>query len=240
MVGIVAHILNRWGIVPAVGYHEVRGKKRGEVSWVWGLSLELCSFNNGDSDGGEFLTLKLHLLYGKFFIKLPLKAPLVPTDEMMMSWGFTVMDDTWASIHLNWGTKCKVIHLPWEWTHVRHEMRCEDGVWRKYVGSWERKPGDPAPLRESHPYTYVCKDGTVQDDIIATIHEDEREWRWRWFTWLPWPRMIQHTIEIDFSKEVGERRGSWKGGTMGCGYSIKPGERPVEALRRMERERKFD
>lgn len=46
-------------------------------------------------------------------------------------------------------------------------------------------------------------------------------------------------IDIEFSDEVGERTGSWKGGVLGCGFDMLPGERPVDALRRMELERKF-
>ncbi len=34
--------------------------------------------------------------------------------------------------------------------------------------------------------------------------------------------------------------GSWKGGVLGCGYEMKPGETPKQTLRRMERERVFN
>jgi hypothetical protein len=44
---------------------------------------------------------------------------------------------------------------------------------------------------------------------------------------------------IEFNDEVGERTGSWKGGTLGCGYNLLPNETPLECLRRMEKERKF-
>lgn len=46
-------------------------------------------------------------------------------------------------------------------------------------------------------------------------------------------------IDVDFDGEVGERTGSWKGGTVGCSYESRPGETPVQTLRRMERERRF-
>lgn len=32
---------------------------------------------------------------------------------------------------------------------------------------------------------------------------------------------------------------SWKGGTIGCGYALRPNESPYECLKRMEQERKF-
>jgi len=44
---------------------------------------------------------------------------------------------------------------------------------------------------------------------------------------------------VKFSDEVGERTGSWKGGVIGTGSEMRPGESPEQCLRRMERERKF-
>jgi hypothetical protein len=41
------------------------------------------------------------------------------------------------------------------------------------------------------------------------------------------------------SKECGERKGSWKGGTLGCSYELLPNETPLDCLKRMEKERKF-
>ena len=35
------------------------------------------------------------------------------------------------------------------------------------------------------------------------------------------------------SDEVGEETGSWKGGTIGCGYNLKPGETAEECFDRM-------
>lgn len=46
-------------------------------------------------------------------------------------------------------------------------------------------------------------------------------------------------IYINFSGEVGARAGSWKGGTVGCSYEMKPGETPRQTLMRMQRERRF-
>jgi hypothetical protein len=74
----------------------------------------------------------------------------------------------------------------------------------------------------------------------ATIKVEEREWRWHWFKWLPLTKKVRRTIAIDFNGEVGEGTGSWKGGTMGCGYELLPNETPLQCLRRMERERKFN
>lgn len=56
--------------------------------------------------------------------------------------------------------------------------------------------------------------------------------------WFPFRRLSRY-INIDFSDEVGERSGSWKGGVLGCSYEMQRNETPLDTLRRMERERVF-
>jgi hypothetical protein len=92
--------------------------------------------------------------------------------------------------------------------------------------------------KETHPYQYVLGDGRIQDRLAAIIVE-EREWRPIWFRWTSLFAKIRTSIDIEFSGEVGEREGSWKGGTIGCSWDLLPGESPVECLRRMEKERVF-
>ncbi len=71
------------------------------------------------------------------------------------------------------------------------------------------------------------------------MYIERREWRWKWFKWLKWPRCVEQTIDITFNKEVGEGSGSHKGGTIGCGYKMLPNESALQCLRRMEVERNF-
>lgn len=75
---------------------------------------------------------------------------------------------------------------------------------------------------------------------LATVKVKEMEWRPRWFMWTTLFAQKRTSIDIEFDKEVGERTGSWKGGTLGCGYNLLPNETPLECLRRMEKERKFN
>ena len=100
--------------------------------------------------------------------------------------------------------------------------------------------------KETYSYSYHLKSGEVQQRL-ATISVSEMEWRWRWFGrkgWckllnFPWPRLVRRYLDVEFEKEIGERTGSWKGGTVGCSYSLRKWETPFECLKRMERERKF-
>ena len=110
------------------------------------------------------------------------------------------------------------------------------------TGGWillPRRAGHGSIATKSvHDYTYVLKSGEVQKRK-ATIYADRMEWRWNALQWLPWPRLVRDSINVSFDGEVGEETGSRKGGTIGCGYTMKPGEKAIDTLRRMERERKF-
>lgn len=107
----------------------------------------------------------------------------------------------------------KAFWMPWAWKHREHLILSEP---------------------ETHPYRYTLKSGEVQD-VQATIQKESR--RWTRF-WIPCQK-TRTTIDVRFSGEVGERAGSWKGGTIGCGHEMKKGETPLETLRRMEKERSF-
>ena len=132
---------------------------------------------------------------------------------------------------------------PFRWEHVRHEVRCvgltEDKVWwEPFVGSWERGKEPDRRNEESHPYTYTLKNGTVQNRV-AKIFVDRMAWRPKCMRWTGLIEKVQTSIDVSFDDEVGERTGSWKGGTIGCSYGLRPHETPLQCLRRMERERKF-
>jgi hypothetical protein len=216
-----------WGIQESSGRPLYRFKW-GEFHWGWGLTLQYSVYH-------EEAYVRIHPIFFSIHIKTPMLITQGKTEEdWNATYGFT-----WfcRGIHFNWRSKCKIFNLPWDWTHVRHQ------VWngKELVAPAKDEyhpPYSDGRIVEVHPYRYVLKNGTVQDRT-ATIYGDEREWRWRWFTWLPWPNKISRCIDVAFSDEVGERTGSWKGGTIGCGYEWRNGESMLESLRRMEAERKF-
>lgn len=65
------------------------------------------------------------------------------------------------------------------------------------------------------------------------------EWRPLGLMWTSLFAKTRKSICIDFDKEVGKRKGSWKGGCTGCSYELLDGEVPRNCLRRMEIERTF-
>ena len=128
--------------------------------------------------------------------------------------------------------------MPWDWDHVRHDLLNKDGSICCSFDELEDRYNISDEFKETHEYHYILRSGEVQDRK-ATIHGEEREWRWRWFKWSPYPRLIRRTIDISFDGEVGEKTGSWKGGVLGTGYDYKKGESMGSALRRFEKDRKF-
>lgn len=72
--------------------------------------------------------------------------------------------------------------------------------------------------------------------IKAKTHIEEREWRFGtgWFKWLSLFRSpkVRRSLDIEFDSEVGPEKGSWKGGLMGTGIEMLPGELHEAAFRR--------
>lgn len=240
----------------AIGHRFFERGSRGRFEWrlSWaeisgrcGFAVALCLF-------GEHWSLHLHLVWPNVFIRLPfLQRWHREPYERMESWGFSLFR---TDGHFNWGSRCKIIHWPWSPTWVRTSLLMADGTWlhettmrrcefpnyplshseKKPWGTWH-KVKDELSWRETYPYRYVLRSGEVQERT-AEVRVEEREWRMRWFQWLPIGQ-VQRSIDVKFNAEVGERTGSWKGGCTGCGYTLRHDQMPREALNEMERERTF-
>lgn len=177
-----------------------------------------------------------HFSFFGFLIVLPfLDRWMREPRDMVESWGGYYYE---RCLWLCWGDRKKVIRMPWDLVHMKHEVLRPDGTWVKFVGCWEDKEPD-GRWTASYPYRYTLKNGEVQERT-ATVYVDRREWRQRWLKWCPWFALKRQSIDVTFSDEVGERTGSWKGGCISTVWKMHPGESPEAALRRMERERKFD
>jgi len=111
------------------------------------------------------------------------------------------------------GDPIKHIRMPWAW---------------KFRREWAEG------FEQEYSYRYERESGEIQERKARVLIEG-REWT---RPWIPW-RMSVRSIRVNFSDEVGERTGTWKGGVIGCSYDLKPGETKLECLRRMERERRF-
>lgn len=91
---------------------------------------------------------------------------------------------------------------------------------------------------------YAVKDfDGEQVDVEAIVVE--REWKKGkgWFKWLSLfvPKKQARYLEMDFSKEIGPKKGSWKGGTISCSIVMEDNENHDEAfLRFMKQEKMTD
>lgn len=200
----------------------VWNKRYDEVAYV-SLSLQgLCAEVSFPTEWHENARGWVRLGFGLFRVafSFPWKR-LVPDYHQCSGpiYGFVFFED---GLHLHWGQQkgtrddpFTIIYMPWAW---------------RFVKGSHKKLSEP----ETYPYTYVLNSGEVQSRQ-ATIQAETRTW---WRPWLPF-RRTRRSIDITFSDEVGERSGSWKGGCIGCSYEILRRELPVQALRRMECERKF-
>jgi len=128
---------------------------------------------------------------------------------------------------------------PFEYKFMRHEGRCADGTW-VLIPDWKIGESQPVPQAEilELPYTYILRSGE-QQHRIATVKVERRAWRPRCLRVTSLFEMVRTCIDVKFSDEVGEETGSWKGGCVGCGYTLLPNESVEACLRRMESERKF-
>jgi hypothetical protein len=194
--------------------------------------------------------ISFSLGWGQFFISIPFIRSKYDECDPPRYGFYLYSEGRWFPDNFVWcwGRKTKFFHMPWDYTWVRTSVLRKDGEWEhediaEKLGERNKQFCDEEKWKgvfweETHPYFYVLKDGNVQTRT-ATIKVEEREWRPRWFKWTKMFAMVRRTIDVRFSDEVGERTGSWKGGTLGCGYELLPGETPLQCLRRIESERKF-
>jgi hypothetical protein len=187
--------------------------------------------------------------WGQFFIHVPIRSKYDECDPPRYGFYFYNIKGWWPNeLTICMGRKTKTFYSPFYPEWVRTSRLLKDGTWSHETRSdrrkglildhWKKEVQDIL-WKETHPYTYTLKDGTVQN-VQATIKVEEREWRPRWFMWTSLFAKKRSDIDIEFDKQVGEGVNSWKGGTLGCGNDLRPNETPLESLRRMEAERKFN
>lgn len=186
----------------------------------------------------SFLLLPfLFFSWGQLFIHLPYNSGKEQCEHPDYGVMFYSVDGEIPNhIWIRNGNKSKTINLPWAYKFWKKEVMLKDG---KFHIEDPKKPfyyseNQDQILKLNYPYQYTLNNSQVQQRI-ATIHEEKRYWK----NWFGLNVMKRHYIEVEFSDEVGERTGSWKGGTIGCSFNIQKGETAEQALKRMEQTRKF-
>lgn len=137
-----------------------------------------------------------------------------------------------SSTEQRWG-----YFLPWtQWRFVRHSFYDLNGdhIWTQDQKNRSWDVMDAA--RKSAPkarFKFLDFDG---EEIEVTTLIEEREWLRgeKWCSWLSWfyKPQVRRSLDLEFSKETGRRKGSWKGGTLGHGIEMLDGELHESAFRR--------
>lgn len=150
----------------------------------------------------------------------------------------------------HFGLKTKCWELPfvsygnvYRWVRYKGHLDyyfCEcDSSDERYWGTHPNKTNYQGGCQEPTTWTYNYTDpydGTV---VPCKFWVEEMEWRPKWLKWTKRFALIKRFIEVEFSQEMGSKKDTWKGGTMGCSYEMLPDEHPKECIRRMEKEYKF-
>lgn len=153
--------------------------------------------------------------------------------ECAVHWHYGEQTHEWP------GSKSKVWFFPWrEHRMVRHSLYDLEGehFTDLPIGRITRNKSDAeAALKDACPvarYEFEDFDG---ERIVATCRMEEREWKRGKgiFRMLYLGRnRVDRGLDLRFSSEVGKRKGSWKGGTVGHSVDVLPGELHEAAFKR--------
>ena len=207
----------------------------------WGYFSPRFGFGLMLNRGGYFdqrYSVTIHFIWGLFNLILPIKTS-IPEGCDPPRYGIQIHSGTlW--LHLGGDMRedinqCDSRWITWElpfvtWIHEWHKMADQNKQWVLY--DFDKSANE---YTETHSYKYKLKSGDVQE-VDATCSVRWRSWHRKW---APFIKKESRCINITFSDEIGERTGSWKGGTIGCDYELIEGESILACLRRMEKERTF-
>lgn len=225
-------------------YYQDRGSYRlpwGELNLRYrGLALNLAAY--------ETAHLNVGLVLFQVFVRLPFLDRVMRERRGGLEspqFGFSWTWERGSAIHFHWGHRTVLVEMPWNLEHIKTEYLDTSGEWRPRLG-WKERDAEAPKWSRVLPYHYMLSDGEVQH-VTATITRRRATHGRRWFGQGAvsqalrslMPKKVFESIDVEFSEEVGSRRGSWKGGCVGCSYGMKPGETPEHTLRRMQEERRF-
>jgi hypothetical protein len=153
---------------------------------------------------------------------------------------YGIQPGCWSSTDRKNSDHSKLIEIPWRIKRqVRHSFMTL--TWHLFLSLNPEKLGREyfkrmELAREAVPKIKFKFNDFDGEEIIATCFIEERQYEkgTGWFKWLKYfikPEFFR-TLDINFDKEVGYEKGSWKGGTMGHSIDIEYGESPLEAFKR--------
>ena len=215
------------------------------IDWVvfyWGFIFDISYESCGYFDNRP--RINLDLIFFSLTIILPFRNEW--TDECdSPKWGISIHNNTFwiyrgGKGNCNGGNKWWTWNIPFvtkNW--VRTSILLKDDTWEHETKGNHKEFYDDEWKQKQKSWTYNFTDKYDGEIIPTTIYVEEREWRPKWLQFTSLFSEKRRTIDVHFSKEVGKRKGSWKGGTIGCSYRLNRKEDPIDCLKRMEKEREF-
>lgn len=210
---------------------------RDSIDFKWGyfapeFGLKLFLRN---SYNDEFCVFGLNLGWGGFSFNLPFMKPKGVDGEIFFKekqYGIRLVGNT---ILYDWGTKGGMWDIPFVSSKVvRKEVFTDGMVWEETAPI--SYPTKYPPKEFVFDYCYTRRSGQKQN-VVATAKLERYTIKRKW---IPFYRQKKQSLWVKFSSEIGEGTGSWKGGVVGCGCDLNPGESVEDAIRRMEREKRFN
>jgi hypothetical protein len=186
----------------------------------------------------EHESLNVSLFKFGLYFKLP---KFLRGEVMEEAYGFYFGED---ALVLEWNRKRKFLHYPWALDFVRWlEWREEDYYGCTKQGGWVEVPRNFPHGRLATPETwewnYTLRSGKVQTCAV-TAYRTRSVHRRRWLpAWLPLFQKVFDGASFEFSREMGEGEGSWKGGTLGISAPIRLGESLPQMLDRLAADGSF-
>lgn len=249
------HEFNWWQKVVA-GVTSMWRINQDSIDFKWGyfaprFGLELRIHRGGYFDPHYALTWCF--IWGVFHLKLPFKTSLGEGCDLPC-YGFYVMhnqlvmevggkfDKEMGQVSVRRAVHWDIPFVSWEFEF--HKVITSRGPIDTKVLEQELKAkGEKFPWYMNHPdfkkstavKTLNDCDGPIEVEISYCV--DIRQWHRKW---LPCLKMKHTDLNMDFDKEMGPRKGSWKGGTVGMSTKIEKGETPEQALDRFALEHEFN
>ncbi len=192
--------------------------------------MDFVFYVNGFSERNPYFSFCF--IYGKLYIEIPLYDSQEDFwSEKSRSYGFSYYHPT-QSIIFHLGKKAKLFDLPWSWTWVKSCHKQKDGSWffryNKKDHLYDFDKTIPEKSGSCHDFSYKTRYGDSYN-VKAYVQETIREYRWKWFTFLSFPRFVINEINVNYVDD--KHRISM----LGTSYKINKNETAIEALRRIEK-----
>lgn len=161
-------------------------------------------------------------------------------------YGFSLYEDGISfrygpQTHDSTTTKSKYYRIPWlSWRFHAHRILDLDqnvifemieGPNRRFSREKQRKLEQARKTVSKAKFSFADYD---EELIFAECYIEEREWRfgesWCWWLQLFKKPIIRREMNIEYDREVGSRKGSWKGGTIGTSCNINQDQAPTDAF----------